>query len=156
MCGVGRSSPRRRLAQSAADAARQRVLILRQPREVTSINGSGRPTALQNLFGWITVTRDNDVMSPRISAVGLTLLLAPSLSAQSDAQLRPYVDALLAKVSGQRLPRGDTLVAFAKQGPMLFFVVGGRPDDVTSRAMRALQSIGVLPRSCVARDRAPV
>jgi hypothetical protein len=76
------------------------------------------------------------MMSLRIRAVGLTLLLAPSLSAQSDAQLRPYVDALLAKVSAQGLPRGDTLVEFAKQGPILFFVVGGRPDDVTSSMVR--------------------
>jgi hypothetical protein len=63
-------------------------------------------------------------------------LLAPSLGAQSDSTLRIRVGSILSKAGDRPLPRGDTLVEFAKQGPILYFTVRGTADSIASCMVR--------------------
>jgi len=63
-------------------------------------------------------------------------MLVACVHGQNDAQLRRRVASILAQAGDRALPSGDTLVAFAKQGPILYYTIGGTRDSITSSMVR--------------------
>jgi len=65
-----------------------------------------------------------------------SLVLVACVHGQNDARLRERVATILAQAGDRPLPSGDTLVEFAKQGPILYYTIGGTRDSVTSSMVR--------------------
>lgn len=55
---------------------------------------------------------------------------------QNDTSLRTRVAEILAQAGDRPLPRGDTLVTFAKQGAILYYTIANTPDSVASSMVR--------------------
>ena len=70
------------------------------------------------------------------SVSAILILSVAALHAQSDAVLRVRVADILAQAGDRPLPQGDTLVEFAKQGPILYFTVANTADTVASSMVR--------------------
>jgi hypothetical protein len=71
-------------------------------------------------------------------ALLLLIALVPSsrTNAQGDSELRQRVAQIATAIGPRSFARGDTLVTFAPQGPILYHILGGSRDSVATTMIR--------------------